>query len=121
MQHRSLLRPAVLGLWLGLLALLSPPGEASGAGPDPERAIEEQARSGAWAAPGPAWHHLLLAEEAARAGDREAASCNYRLATQLDPDLLGAWIGLALQGFPDRPSMMAEGIAGAAGAVAHVW
>jgi hypothetical protein len=94
---------------------------AKGAAPAPELATQERAETGAWTNPPAAWHHLLLARESARKGERAAAAMNYRLAVTLDPDLLPAWLGLVRLGVPADPSLAAEGLTGAVAAAGHSW
>ncbi|MBM3286645.1 MAG: hypothetical protein FJY88_04755 [Candidatus Eisenbacteria bacterium] len=111
----------VLSLALGLLWVLAVACPAIAEAPPAERAAQERAETGAWASPAAAWHHLLLAREAARAGNRAPAVSNYRLAATLDPDLLGAWLGLARLGAPSNPALFSEAITGAGGAIARNW
>jgi tetratricopeptide (TPR) repeat protein len=90
--------------------------------PAPETAMEARAKCRAWAAPDAAWHHLLLAREAARdAAGPASAIANYRLAADLDPDLVEAWLGLARAGFPGDLHLSIEGLSGAARAFSRSW
>jgi tetratricopeptide (TPR) repeat protein len=87
----------------------------------PEQAVQERARAGAWAHPAAAWHHLLLARDAVRDGDRATAALNYRLAVSLDPDFLPAWLGLVQLGVPSDPSLIGEGMGGALRSLDRSW
>jgi len=84
--------------------------------------MQARAHARAWAAPDAAWHHLLLAREAAPGADGRAnAIANYRLAADLDPDLVEAWIGLATHAFPSDPKLAMSGLLGAARAIPRSW
>lgn len=109
-------------LLLGVTATGGFASSASSASPTTESVIEARARSGAWADPGAAWHHVLIAREAPRdAAGMESAIEHYRLAVELDPDLLDGWIGLASRGFPTNLPLVSEGIVGAVGAASGSW
>ncbi len=112
-------RHAIQLLFSLLLAGLTLPARA--APPTPEQALQERAKAGARTNPPAAWHHLLVARESARQGERAAAVMNYRLAVTLDPDLLPAWLGLVQLGIPANPSLAGEGMAGAIEATGHSW
>jgi len=112
-------RHAIQLLFSLLLAGLTLPARA--APPTPEQALQERAKAGARTNPPAAWHHLLVARESARQGERAAAVMNYRLAVTLDPDLLPAWLGLVQLGIPANPTLAGEGMAGAIEATDHSW
>ncbi len=116
------MRPSSLALYLlpFLLVTALPPSSAA-ASPPPEQATQEMASAGARANPPAAWNHLLLARAAVHEGQRSAAMVNYRLAVALDPDLLPAWMGLAVLGIPADPSLVGEAMAGAFEAGARSW
>ena len=73
---------------LALLLFLTAASGSVEAVPQQHRAAEERWQSGAGSAPGAAWHHLLLGQEAAREGRKAEAIRNYRIAASLDPDLI---------------------------------
>jgi hypothetical protein len=107
----------VLLCWILLTLAVPPPARPS---PAVEKAAQERARTGAAAHPAAAWHHLLLARGAEGADAREVAITNARLAVQLDPDLVEAWVLLARKGFPDL-AIALEGMRGAAEALTRSW
>lgn len=106
---------------LALLLLLGIFAVQAGAVPSPDKAVGERTRAGAQSTPGAAWHHLALARTAADQGHTAKAIANYRLATDLDPNLLGAWIGMVEEGFPADFHLVLEGASGAIRTVGRSW